>query len=121
MSYGLAPLRLPRDTARRLLGFLNCDDLTLPCPVMYLQEIPKPTDPELEIVTYPETTRYVRVFGGYASEGKGTPMSCHVESTWSRLQIRSCAHAAMAIVAPPCDAPAMQGTSSNKPWRSRMC
>ncbi|KAL6766239.1 hypothetical protein ACKKBG_A35225 [Auxenochlorella protothecoides x Auxenochlorella symbiontica] len=35
----------------------------------HIEEIPKPTDPELEIVTYPETTRYVRVFGGYASEG----------------------------------------------------
>lgn len=40
-------------------------------PFILVQEIPKPTDPELEIVTYPETTRYVRVFGGYASEGEG--------------------------------------------------
>ncbi|KAK2078728.1 hypothetical protein QBZ16_003568 [Prototheca wickerhamii] len=30
---------------------------------------PKPTNPDVEITTYPKTTRFVKVFGGFATDG----------------------------------------------------
>lgn len=31
---------------------------------------PKPTNPDVEITTYPKTTRFVKVFGGFATDGE---------------------------------------------------
>jgi hypothetical protein len=60
-------------------GFKSSYAFSLWLPEEYQKDTPEPTIEDVSVIKFPETTVYVRVFGGFATQGEagvgGTPLS----------------------------------------------